>query len=340
MTDHSLRTLFVSFCCVLVGMTACNGSGNGGGADRSAILTLPPYALLTDSLRHQLSADQAGLYFRRAELLSHNDQHELAAADYGRSWDLRPDEMTGERYASTLTIIGQTGKAIRFLKECRQKFPANTNFPAMLAELYTQSNRMQDAIGMYDDVLRTDTLNYDAWYEKGLLLEKKGDTPAAILALTKAYTIEPINTYGLELAHLYAEHRDPAALPLCDAALKRDSSHDMLDPFFIKGIYFSNTAQYKKAIVQFDSCIGRDWKFADAYLEKGIALFKERQYQPAMQSFQLTIKVSETYADGYFWIGRCYEATGNKEQAIAYYRQALIYDKEFTEAAAGIKRLQ
>ena len=59
-----------------------------------------------------------------------------------------------------------------------------------------------------------------------------------------------------------------------------------------------------------------------------------------MQSFQMTIKVSETYADGYFWIGRCYEATGNKEQAIAYYRQAVALDKGFTEAAEGIRRLQ
>jgi tetratricopeptide (TPR) repeat protein len=340
MTDQSLRDLFVLLCFVIIGMTGCNGSGNGKNADRAAILAHPPYASLTDSLQQHLGADQAGLYFRRAELLSHNDQHELAAADYSKSWELRPDEMTGARYAATLTIIGQIGKTIRFLQDCRQKFPANTTFPAMLAELYTQSNRMQDAIGVYDNILRTDTLNFDAWYEKGLLLEKKGDTPNAILALKKAYTIEPINTYGLELAHLYAENRDAASLPLCDAILRKDSARDLLDPFFIKGIYFSNTAQYKKAIMQFDSCIGRDWKFADAYLEKGIALFKQKQYQPAMQAFEMTVKVSETYADGYFWIGRCYEATGNKEQAIAYYRQALALDKDFTEAAEGIRRLQ
>ena len=340
MTDQSLRNLPVLLCCVVVGMTACNGSGNRKDADRAAILTRPPYSSLTDSIQDHLGADQASLYFRRAELLSHNDQHELAAADYGRCWDLRPDEATGVRYAATLTVLGQISKAIHLLQECCRKFPANANFPAKLAELYTQSNRMQDAIGVYDNILHTDTLNDEAWYEKGLLLEKKGDTPAAILALKKAYTIEPVNTYGLELAHLYAENRDPASLALCDAALRKDSSHDLLDPFFIKGIYFSNTAQYKKAIVQFDSCIGRDWKFADAYLEKGIALFKQKQYQPAMESFQMTVKVSETYADGYFWIGRCYEATGYKDQAIAYYRQALALDKDFTEAAQGIKRLE
>jgi tetratricopeptide (TPR) repeat protein len=340
MTNQSLRNLFVFLFAAGFGMIACNGSGNGHNGDRAEILTHPPYAQLTDSLERNNGADRAGLYFRRAELLSHNDQHELAAADYSRSWELRPEETTGARYASTLTIVGQVGKAIRLLEDCRKKFPANSSFPAMQAELYSQSNRMQDAIGVYENILQTDSLNYDAWYEKGLLLEKKGDTTKAILALKKAYTLEPINTYALELAHLYAENRDAASLPLCDAILRKDSARELLDPFFIKGIFFSNTAQYKKAIVQFDSCIGRDWKFADAYLEKGIALFKQKEYPEAMQSFQMTVKVSETYADGYFWIGRCYEAIGNKETAIAYYRQALALDKDFTEAAAGIKRLQ
>jgi tetratricopeptide (TPR) repeat protein len=149
-----------------------------------------------------------------------------------------------------------------------------------------------------------------------------------------------LNTYGLELAHLYAENRNAAALSVCDAIMRKDTTHSLLDPFFIKGIYFSNMAQYKKAIVQFDSCINRDWKFTDAYLEKGIALFKQKEYEPALQSFRMTIKVSNTYPDGYFWIGRCFEATGQNQQAVLYYRQALALDKDFAEAAAGIKRLQ
>jgi tetratricopeptide (TPR) repeat protein len=340
MTDQSLKDLLISLCFATLGMIACNGNNRGRDAERAAILTRPPYDALTDSIRRQPGADQAGLFFRRAELLSRNNQHELAAADYSRSWELKSDETTGARYAATLTIIGQMGNAIRLLQDCRKKFPENPTFPAMQAELYTQSNRMQDAIAVYDSILRTDSMNIEAWYEKGLLLERNGDTIHAILALKRAYHIAPVNTYGLELAHLYAENRDATALLLCDAILRKDSARELVDPFFIKGIYFANTAQYQKAVVQFDSCVGRDWKFADGYLEKGIALFKQKQYQQAMQSFEMTIKVQETYADGYFWIGRCYEATGNKDEAIAYYRQALAFDKNFVEAADRIKRLQ
>jgi tetratricopeptide (TPR) repeat protein len=338
--NQSLRNLTVLFCFVGLLAIGCNSHESKQDEERAAILRHPPFGPLTDSLLQHKTKDEAGLYFRRGELLARNDLHEMAARDYRQSWELKPDELTGFRYASTLTITGQTGKAAQILQDCLKRYPANTAFPEMLGELYQQNGEMQKAIGIYDNMLQKDSLNFDAWYEMGLMLEKGGDTVRAIRALGKAYAIQPVNTYGLELAHLYAEHRDPAALPLCDAALQKDTAHTSLDPFFIKGIYFSNTAQYKKAIVQFDSCVVRDWKFADAYLEKGIALFKLQQYKPALQSFQMTIKVSEANADGYFWIGRVYEATGFKQQAVVYYRQALSLDKNFTEAAAGIKRLQ
>lgn len=340
--NQSLRNLLalVTIALGVLFTTGCKSHEHTKEEEEQAILHRPLFAPLTDSLLQHQGSDEAGLYLRRAELLSRNDLHELAAKDYQRSWEERPDELTGLRYGSTLTIIGQTKKAIQLLQDCRKRFPSNAAFPGMLAELYQQSGRMKDAVGIYDSMLQADSLDFEAWYEKGMLQEKNNDTAGALLSLGKAYKIQPVNTYALELAHLYAETRNAAALPLCDAVLHKDSSHALLDPFFIKGIYFSNTTQYKKAIVQFDSCINRDWKFTDAYLEKGIALYKQKQYQPALQTFQMTIKVSNTYPDGYFWIGRCLEATGQREQAVIYYRQALALDKDFTEAADGIKRLQ
>ncbi|HLI93764.1 MAG TPA: tetratricopeptide repeat protein [Puia sp.] len=334
------KNLLVLFCWAAFCLAACKGNRDKQEEVREAILKQQPFAPLTDSLDRQKGKDRSGLYFRRAELLSQNDQHELATEDYGKAWNLRPDPTTGVRYASSLTITGQAGKAIRLLEDCRKRFPEDPAFAAMLADLFAQSGRFSDAIRVYDDILSTDSLNPDALYERGLLLEKNGDTASAIRSLKKAFGLQHLNTYGLELAHLYAEQGDESALPICDDILRKDSARDMLDPFFIKGIYYSNTAQYKKAIVQFDSCVGRDWKFPDAYLEKGIALFKQKQYGKALESFQMTVKVSETYADGYFWIGRCYEATGRDQQALAYYRQALALDKTFSEAAERIKRLQ
>jgi tetratricopeptide (TPR) repeat protein len=335
-----LRTIFVFILCSGLLTTSCNNTGKKEDDQAAAVLHQFPFAPLTDSLREAKGQEAASLYYRRGDLLSRSNHHELAADDYHQSWELHPDELTGLRYASTLAIIGQTDKAIKFLLAGEKIYPANPAFRAQLGELYQQSGRTKEALAIYDDMLHRDSLNDEAWFEKGLQQEKLRDTPNAIRSLGKAYGLHAVNTYGLELAHLYAESRNPVALSICDDVLRKDSAHELIDPLFIKGIYYSNTAQYKKAIVQFDSCIGRDWKFTDAYLEKGIALFEQKRYDSAMTTFLMTVKVSDTYPDGYYWVGRCYEATGHKDQAILYYREALALDKTFTEAADHIKALQ
>ena len=340
--NSPLRTLCLLFGATVIGcwIAGCHNHKTGEEDQQTAILTHLPYSALTDSLSMDKVADKAGIYFRRGELLSRNNLHELALKDYQRSWEIAPDEYTATRYASTLAILGQTSQAIRLLTDCQQRYPSNPSFPGMLGDIYQQTGRISEAIGIYDELLKRDTSDFEAWYEKGLLLEKQKDTAAAIRALEKAYQLQPVNTYALELAHLYAEHRNATALSICDKVLGKDSTHELLDPFFIKGIYYANMTQYKKAIVQFDSCIRRDWKFTDAYLEKGIALYQQKAYDTALTTFRMTIQVSNTYPDGYYWAGRCYEVKGQKDEAIRYYRQALALDKDFTEASERIKRLQ
>jgi tetratricopeptide (TPR) repeat protein len=338
--NNSLRTLSLLLCFVGLWTAGCNNNGGKNNDQQAAVLYRQPFAPLTDSLSTDKAGDKAGLYFRRAELLARNNLHELALKDYQQSWKLDPNEETGFRYASTLSILGQIGQAIRLLQDCQQKFPSNPSFPSLLGELYQQAGRLPEALSLYDTILDKDASNFEIWYEKGLLLEKGKDTPQAIQALAKAYDLQSVNTYGLELAHLYAESRDATALTICDDILRKDSTHELLDPLFIKGIYYSNMTQYKKAIVQFDSCIRRDWKFTDAYLEKGIALYQQNAYDTALNTFLMTIRVSNTYPDGYYWAGRCYEALQQTDKALSYYHQALGLDKDFTEAAERIKRLQ
>ena len=93
-------------------------------------------------------------------------------------------------------------------------------------------------------MLAKDSLDPETFYEKALLLEQLNDTAGAIKALQKAYTIQGVDTYGLELAHLFAEQKNPRALEICDFILRQDSLRLLIDPFFIKGIYYANVKQY------------------------------------------------------------------------------------------------
>ncbi len=318
--------------------TACKSPAAKNENEQDKILKSLPFAALTDSIRQ--FPREAGLYFRRGDLLSRNDRHEIAAGDFKNAWDLHPDEETGLRYASTLSILNKPAEAIKLLQDCMQKFPANDAFKKLLGEIYTQSGQTEQAMKLFDSMLDADSANFEAWYEKGLLLEQTRDTAGAIAALKKAWSIQPVNTYAMELAHIYAESRNKIALQLCDEVIRKDSAGELTDPFFIKGIYYSNTKQYNTAIIQFDSCIHRDWKFTEAYLEKGIALFKQKNYEEALKIFRMAATVSNTDPDAYFWIGRCYEAGNKKEEAIQYYQRAISLDKGFTEAREAIRRIK
>jgi tetratricopeptide (TPR) repeat protein len=291
------------------------------------ILNKPPYAALTDSIKR--FPKDAFLYFRRAELLSENNLHETANAD----------EQTGIRYASNLAILGKAGDHIRLLQTCIEQFPQQPGFKRLLGEAYVQEGKIKQAIGLYNRVLKNDSANFEAWYEKGRLLAQAKDTAGAILALQNAYSIQPVATYALELAHLYAESSNAIALRICDNVLQSDSSHELIDPFFIKGIYYSNTKKYELARMQFDSCISRDWKFTQAYIEKGIALFKQKNYDAALNTFRMAATVTSTDPDAYFWMGRCYEAVNKKHEAAEYYERAFELDKNFSEAKEALKRV-
>src|SRR5664279_4555755 len=177
-----------------------------------------------------------------------------------------------------------------------------------------------------------DSLDPETLYEKAILLEQLKDTASAISVLQRAYSIQHVDTYGLELAHLYAEQRNPKAIEICNYILKQDSAFILIDPFFIKGIYYSNMKLYPKAIAQFDSCILRDWKTTDAYLEKGRAYFHMGNFNEAIKTFNMAITVSNTDPDAYYWLGRCYEAQHKKVEAINNYRKAISLEPDFIEA--------
>ncbi len=89
---------------------------------------------------------------------------------------------------------------------------------------------------------------------------------------------------------------------------------------------------YPKAIAQFDSCILRDWKTTDAYLEKGRAYFHMGNFTEALKTFNMAVTVSNTDPDAYYWVGRCYEAQHKKADAVNNYRKAISLDQNFIEA--------
>jgi len=303
----------------------------------ASLLSRPPYAGITDSI--EAAPQQADLYLVRAVRLSQNNQHELATADYKKAWELQPTESTALQYVSNLLLAEEPEEAVKLLKTCIEKYPASTEFRRRLSEVYAQGGHSEEALEQYDQLLAQDSLNFETWFEKGTLMVQLKDTPAAIAAMERAYQLQPITYTGKPLAELYAATLDPKVLALADSLISHDSTATN-DALFLKGTYYSDTKQYRKALDLFEACIRRDWKFTDAYIEKGIVLYEQKQYKPALDVFAMAAQVSNTNADAYYWMARCQEATGQTEEALDNYRRAFSLDRGFVEARDAIRRLR
>jgi tetratricopeptide (TPR) repeat protein len=328
-----LFSITLSVCCV-----GCKSTSDEKKAGLSETLHNPIFKAISDSIdKDPLNTD---LLLRRAELLTQNNQHDIAYYDYKKSWEQKPSEASALLYTSNLFLTGKIKDAIGLLKKCINQYPSAPEFTRRLGEVYTQAGKTKEALSLYDEVLKKDSSDFEAYYEKGMLLTKLKDTVGAVTMLEKSYHLQPLLQNGLALANLYAETKNEKAIDLCNTLQQRDTAKEFIDPVFLKGMYYSNIRDYKKAIALFDECINRDWKFIEPYLEKGMIFYEEKNYDEAIKTFQFAVTVSYSNPDAYYWIGRCCEAIGKREEALDYYYKALAFDKNFTEAKEAIQRLK
>jgi tetratricopeptide (TPR) repeat protein len=88
----------------------------------------------------------------------------------------------------------------------------------------------------------------------------------------------------------------------------------------------------EKAIQQFDATIKQDHRFLNAYIEKGKILLDQKKTTAALKTFELANTITPSFPDAWYWMGRCLEILGQKEEAKLNYEKAYSLDKTFTEA--------
>jgi tetratricopeptide (TPR) repeat protein len=301
------------------------------------VLKNPPFDLLTDSIRKYPKTDS--LYFRRAVLLNKNNYPEPALADFKTAWSLHKDE----RYAfgiSTMLLDRNADSAILFLRDAIIELPQSILLRINLAHAYDGRGRIDDALNVCNEILRLNPEQVEVLKLKADLLDKKGSPGEALLTYEKAYALTPFDLdLNYTLAFRYAQDKNPKVLLLCDSLAKKDSMVNHAEPYYFKGLYYSNTNNASKAISLFDEAIRHDYTFKNAYIEKGRILLDQGKAQEAYKIFNLVMTISPQFADAYYWMGQCQEAMGQKQEAKLNYQRAFSLDKTFTEAKEAADRL-
>ncbi len=308
--------------------TALMFAACGNKAD--AVLQQPPYAALTDSIAK--SPANAVWYNRRAALLLENGQDALAEKDFNQSYRLAPDE--DNAIGAARFLIGRNSdSAIAFLKEAVKKVPQSLVLQISLARGYQQRKAWDDALEICNRIVAAYPNQLDALVLKSEILKAQNKQEEAIATLEQAYYYAPFDADLVHtLAFDYAEAKNPKALLLADSLLRADSLQRHAEPYYFKGVYYTNTGNKKAALAQFDEAIRHDYAFLDAHMEKGVLQYEMKQYPAAQQTFNRALSVSPAYAYAYYWIGKIAEAEGRRQEAKNNYLRAYNLDKTLTEA--------
>jgi tetratricopeptide (TPR) repeat protein len=225
------------------------------------------------------------------------------------------------------------------LRATAAQFPDSTLPMENLIQYFRENGKYDQAIIETEIAIQKDTLNDRFQDIKATLFFENGDTTQAIQCFEKAISIEPKTVYIISLGSLYAQTKNPRALILADALLAATGVNAQQQALFIKGLYFSYTGEKQKAIGYFNNCLQMDYRNMMAYREKAICLFDLAQYKLSLEVMKNAVTIQNTFDEGYYWMGRCYEKLGKRKQAIENYQLALQIDTNYLEAKDALKRL-
>lgn len=325
---------FIAIITILFTVAGCTVSND---SPYKELLSHPPYANLTDSIRQNPS--DADLYYRRGMLLYKNNNHPPALADFRKAWSLNKREQYAIGFSNIL--MARPDSAISFLQTALKELPQSVPLQITLIQAYAEDQKTEEALAVCNTLLEKHPDQVGVLMMKSDLLEQKNDTAGSIRSLQQAYGFAPFNTdLCYNLAFKLAQSKDAKVLTLCDSLLHSDTVEKKAEPYYFKGIYYSNINDEAKALDNFNKAILSDYNFLDAYMDKGEILHDQKKYADAVKVFQLAIKVSPTYADAYYWLGKCQEAMGQKDEAKLNYQRAYGFDKSLTEAKDAADRLK
>ncbi|MCX8019121.1 MAG: tetratricopeptide repeat protein [Chitinophagaceae bacterium] len=302
------------------------------------VLRALPFSGLTDSIARFPENDD--LYFRRGQLLLARNYDEPAADDFKTAWRLKqkPEYALS---AGELLLEIKPDSAVSFLEKAVNVHSNDIALMLLLAQSYEAAGQTDKALAFCERITLQQPAMPEARKMMARLYMQKKDTAKAFEMLEQAFRFAPADKeLCYMLALQWAEAGNKKILPLCDSLIRTQSANPEPEPYYYKGIYYVRINDKTKALQQFNEAIRADYHFVEAYIEKGALYFEMKNVAEARKTFELALAVSPAYADAYYWLARCLEAEGKKEEARQNYLKAYQLDKTFTRAREAADKLQ
>jgi tetratricopeptide (TPR) repeat protein len=339
MMKNTWRFIFAALICISI--FSCGGKNKK---------TDETKAVVSDSLSPEIAAlnakikadpENADLYDERAALLTEAGELDEALADIRTALNF---DSTKAKYFLTLSDVYFAQGKIKNCKASIEKAlkldPEYADADLKYAELNLYFKDYKTTMEYIAKALEVDKINAKAYFMKGMTYKETGDTAKAVAALQTAVDQDPeyYNAY-IQLGLLFSTRKNPLAIDYFNNAIKLNAKS--VEARYGLGMYYQETEDYDKAIIEYDSILRINPKYKYAHYNLGyIHLVYLKVYSQAVKHFSNAIICDPKYAEAYYNRGYCYELMGDVENAKLDYNKAIELKPNYEKPIDGLNRIE
>jgi tetratricopeptide (TPR) repeat protein len=283
----------------------------------------------------------ASAYAKRAVILLDMGRVNEALADIDEAVSREPN--IGTYYLTRARVLRALQQPAKALDNAQRAEILGVDTP----ELYTlqgdllQQQRQFDRAQLYvTRALQMAPYDGDAYFFKGLMAAKLGDTTQALALYKHSLQLKPRNldTYS-QLASVYRALKDPySALTYNEQAIRYFPNNARL--CYSQGVTYHIAGRLDSAVVWYQQAVKLQPNYYQAYFQIGLINQAYRNYYNALANYQRVHQLRPQFPRIDTYIGYCFEQTGQYDLAIAAYDKATKLDVNDKLAYQGLWRSQ
>jgi predicted O-linked N-acetylglucosamine transferase (SPINDLY family) len=186
-----------------------------------------------------------------------------------------------------------------------------------------QAGKLEQAAGLYRQILSEDAGNSYAVHYLGLIEAARGNYEQAKALLNRSLALEPRNTQFVEncatILFQIGDHQ--SALEVADRGLGLSRTNIALR--YINAIALFKLKRLPESLAQFDRLLSFAPNHIAAINERGSVLAEMKKYDAALASFEKALALQPQYAEAYINLANVYGACQSYDNALVAYDNAL-----------------
>lgn len=207
------------------------------------------------------------------------------------------------------------------------------------ADKLREQSMYKEAVSIYLNAILVDRKDVNSYYGLGLCYKFLGNYAKAIKTFEKAAELKPDFYevfYEMGVCHLL-EGIPCGAIKNFVCAIKINPENP--SAILQLGIAHETCEEEDMALMIYQKLIENSPNYVKAYEYKSRLLMKLNRYKDACAVLIDLIKIVPSYTQAYLGIATCLEKTGNKSDALRYYRKFINFRPQLNQAQFAKTRL-